>query len=201
MSEKIMKIGYARVSTREQNLDLQIKALETEGCSRIFEEKASSGKERPELQKLLSFLRAGDMIVVWKLDRLGRSLKELIALMEDLKEKQVGFKSLTDNIDTTTTTGRFQFAVFSALAEYEREIIRERTMAGLEAAKESGRTGGRKKGLSKQAKTKAMAAKKLYESKEMSNVDIMKTLGISSKATLYAYLEEAGTEYKRKTKE
>ena len=183
-----MKIGYARVSTRDQNLDLQLEALQKTGCEKIFQEKQSAVKERPELDNLLSQLRNGDIIIVWKLDRLGRSLKHLVDLMAEFKQMEVEFISLNDNIDTTTIQGRLIFNLFASFAEFERELIRERTMAGLKAARERGRVGGRKKGLSEDQKTKAYAAHHLSEKKDHKVSDIIRSLKIS-KATYYRYLK------------
>ena len=129
------KIGYARVSTREQNLDLQTDALRKAGCTRIFEETMSGAKrERPQLNSALDYLRAGDTLVVWKLDRLGRSVKDLVELVGELEKRGVHFQSVTDNIDTSTPAGRFFFHVMASLAQMERELLVERTRAGLEAA-------------------------------------------------------------------
>ena len=187
-----MKIGYARVSTFQQNLDLQLDALKKEGCEKIYTEKASGAKaERPELQDLLDNLRKGDVVVVWKLDRLGRSLKHLVELVEQLTEKGVGLKSLNDPIDTSTSHGKLVFNIFASLAEFERDIIRERTMAGLSAARARGRVGGRPKGLSEEAQKTAMAAEILYKEQELSVADICKKLDIS-KSTLYRYLKTRG---------
>lgn len=185
-------IGYARVSTKEQNLDLQLDALNKRGCTRIFEEKQSGVKERPELEKALSYLRKGDVFVIWKLDRLGRTLKELIFTVDSLQKKGISFISLQDGIDTTNAHGRLQFGIFASLAEYEREIIIERTRAGLQAARERGRIGGRPRGLSDAAKKKAKSAKRLYIDKELSVKEICETLQIRSKATLYRYLKYEG---------
>jgi DNA invertase Pin-like site-specific DNA recombinase len=191
-------IGYARVSTREQNLDLQLDALKKEGCVLIVDEKTSSMKERPKLEGLLSALSEGDVLVVWKLDRLARSLKELVLLIDSLDKKGVAFRSIMDGIDTKSALGRCQFGIFSALAEYERAIIVERTKAGLEAARLRGKVGGRKKGLSKNAIALAKSAKTLYESGVYSSDEICSTLKIGSKTTLYKYLESQGTAMKRK---
>lgn len=144
-----MIIGYARVSTQEQNLDAQIDALKAAGAERIFEEKLSGkAKNRPELEKLLDQLRAGDVIVVTKYDRLARSLKDLITIVEAIREREAGFKSLAEDIDTTTPAGRLVFHVFGSIAEFERERIAERTKEGLAAAKKRGRVGGRPPALS-----------------------------------------------------
>lgn len=143
-----MLVGYCRVSTDDQSLDLQKDALEAAGCERIFEETASGAKEdRPILKEAIDFLRKDDVLTVWKLDRLGRSLPHLITLINQLKDSGIGFKSLQEQLDTTTTGGKFVFHVFAAIAEFEREIIRERTNAGLKAARARGRVGGRKRKL------------------------------------------------------
>ena len=189
-----MKFGYARVSTKDQSLALQKDALSKEGCTQIYEEKASGkNAERPELQKMLSQLRKDDLVVVWKLDRLGRSLQDLVRLMSFFQEKEVGFKSLQDHIDTTTPVGRLNFHLFAALAEFERDIISERTKAGLAAARARGRKGGRPKGLSKKAQDKARLAESLYTENERSIPEICDHIGIS-KATLYRYLRFRGVE-------
>ena len=141
----IMLIGYVRVSTNDQNTDLQRNALNCAGCERIFEDKISGTKsDRPGLKKLLRTLSAGDTLVVWKLDRLGRSMRHLVTLIEELRQRGVNFRSLTDSIDTSTPMGRFFFHVMGALAEMERELIVARTMAGLAAARAKGRVGGRR---------------------------------------------------------
>ena len=183
-----MKIGYARVSTKDQSLDLQIRALKKEGCKRIYSEHIDGAKvERAELSNMISQLREGDTVVVWKLDRLGRSLRDLVTLVFKFQELGVGFKSLQDNIDTTTPTGKLIFHLFAALAEFEKDIISQRTKAGLEAARLRGRKGGRPKGLSKQAKDKARLAESLYKEKISSVKEICDYLNIS-KPTLYRYL-------------
>src|SRR6187200_1319658 len=141
-----MLVGYARVSTQEQDLALQLDALRAAGCAKVYEEKASGAqRERPELKAALDYVRKGDTLVVWKLDRLARSLKQLIETVELLEDRGIGFKSLTESIDTTTSGGRLIFHIFAALAEFERNIIRERTTAGLNAARARGRVGGRPK--------------------------------------------------------
>lgn len=158
-----MKIGYARVSTREQNLDMQAIALEEAGCQKIYEEKVSGVKaDRPVLNNLIDQLRPNDVLVVWKLDRLGRSLKNLVELVQKLMENNIGLCSLNDPIDTTNPQGRLIFNIFASLAEFERDVIRERTQAGLSAARARGRRGGRPKGLAKAAEATACAAETLY---------------------------------------
>lgn len=184
-----MKVGYARVSTLDQKLELQLDDLKGYGCEMIFQEKISGkSKERPELGKMIDHLRKGDVVVVWKLDRLGRSLRDLIDLVSAFKDKGVEFVSLKDGIDTGTATGRFTFNIFASLAEFEREIIRERTMAGLEAAKARGRKGGRPSGLTKEALATAKNAKILYESGERTVKEIAESLKIS-RATCYRYID------------
>lgn len=183
-----MKIGYARVSTREQSLDMQVIALEEANCERIYEEKVSGIKaERPILNHLIHQLRPGDVLVIWKLDRLGRSLKNLVTLVQQLMENDIGLCSLNDPIDTTSPQGRLIFNIFASLAEFERDVICERTLAGLSAARARGRLGGRPRGLSKKAEATACAAETLYKEKKLSVVDICKKLSIS-KSTLYKYL-------------
>lgn len=197
-----MKFGYARVSTKDQNPDLQVDALKAKGCEKIFVEHASGAKaKRVELERLLDQVRAGDIIVIWKLDRLGRSLKHLITLVGDLMEKGVGLKSLNDPVDTTTAHGKLIFNIFASLAEFERDIIRERTHAGLAAARARGRVGGRPKGLSKEAQKTAMAAETLYRERKLGVNAIANELSIS-KRTLYKYLRYRGVEissYKKKS--
>jgi DNA invertase Pin-like site-specific DNA recombinase len=176
-----MLIGYARVSTHEQTLNLQQDALTTAGCTKIFTDTASGAKtERKGLEEALTYVRKGDTFVVWRLDRLGRSLSHLIATMTDLEERGIGFKSLTENIDTTTSGGKLIFHIFGALAEFERNLIRERTTAGLTAARARGKRGGRPKALTAKQRTIALD---LYE-KRHPIADICRTLKIS-KATLY----------------
>lgn len=192
-----MIIGYARVSSKEQKLDLQIDALRQHDCELIFTEKISSGKERPELKKALSYLRADDVFIVWRLDRIGRSLNELVNIVASLQDKKVHFKSLTDGIDTTTPIGRLQFGLFASLSQYEKELVRERTVAGLEAAKRRGKHGGRPRGLSDEAKRKAKLARKLYNDKTLSVEEICQATQLS-KATLYRYLKQGGVKTERR---
>jgi DNA invertase Pin-like site-specific DNA recombinase len=179
-----MFIGYARVSTHDQTLTLQKDALTKEGCDRIFTDTASGAKtERIGLEEALNYVRKGDTLVVWRLDRLGRSLPHLITAMTDLEERGIGFKSLTENIDTTTSGGKLIFHIFGALAEFERNLIRERTQAGLTAARARGKTGGR---------PKALTGKKLSIARDLNDrrhpiAEICQTLKVS-KATLYRYI-------------
>lgn len=182
-----MIYGYARVSTEDQKLNLQLDALKNAKCDKIYKEKISAAKERPELEKMIGLLTNGDSVVVWKLDRLGRSLRHLIDLVKGFEERGVKFVSIQDNIDTKTAQGRFIFNLFASLAEFERDIIRERTHAGLSAARARGRTGGRPKGLSLEAQLKAQYAKKLYSDRSMSIVEICKKVGVSRR-TLYNYI-------------
>lgn len=187
-----MKIGYARVSTKEQSLNLQEDALIKAGCEKIYSEKITgTTTSRPQLDEMLSHLRKGDIIIVWKLDRLGRSLRDLVKIISNLKKQGVFFQSLQDNIDTTTPTGKLTFHLFAALAEFERDIISTRTKAGLDAARARGKVGGRPKGLSKKAQDKARLAESLYKEKVRSVSEICDHLDIS-KPTLYRYLRSRG---------
>ncbi len=186
-----MLIGYARVSTQDQNLDLQLDALFKAGCStdKTYKDTISSAKElRPELEKALDQLRTGDTLVVWRLDRLGRSLQELITLVDGIRAKGADFKSVTENIDTTTPGGKLIFHVFAALAEYERGIIRERTKAGLQAARARGRFGGRPTIQSRDPQKIALA-RRLYADPTTTVSEICATLHIG-KSTLYRYLRD-----------
>jgi DNA invertase Pin-like site-specific DNA recombinase len=181
-----MLIGYARVSTSDQTLNLQKDALEKIGCTRIFTDiNSGSTTERQGLDEALSFVREGDTLVVWRLDRMGRSLKHLIETITILNNRKIGFKSIQENIDTTTSGGKLIFHIFGALAEFERDIIRERTQAGLQAARARGRLGGRPKALTDKKQSIAQA---LYNDKSNSIADICKTLNIS-RATLYRYIK------------
>lgn len=176
--------SYARVSTTDQNLSLQKDALEKAGCERIYEDELSGTKDnRPGLLKALEMLRDNDTLVVWKLDRLGRSVKSLIELVSELNSKNIHFKSLTDSIDTSTPSGRFFFHVMASLAQMERELIVERTKAGLESAKKLGRVGGRKRTMTD---SKLSSAKKLLET-GIPPKDVAKDLGVSL-ATLYRWI-------------
>ncbi|HUX88247.1 MAG TPA: recombinase family protein [Chloroflexota bacterium] len=186
-----MLIGYARVSTDDQDLSLQRDALNASGCNRIFTDTMSGAKaERPGLSAALDHCRAGDTVVVWRLDRLGRSLTNLIELMTALEEKEIGFKSLSEQIDTTTSGGKLIFHIFGALAEFERELIRERTRAGLAAARARGRQGGRPKKLD--TPKKIAMAQSLYNEGTHSIDDICQTLGVS-RATLYRVITTRST--------
>ncbi len=181
-----MLVGYARVSTQEQTLHLQQDALTRAGCERSFTDTVSGTKaERPGLAQALEFVRSGDTLVVWRLDRLGRSLPHLITTVTQLAERGIGFRSLTEQIDTTSSNGRLIFNIFGALAEFERDLIRERTQAGLAAARARGRTGGRPRALDSR---KVAMAQALYKDKTHSIEDICKTLKVS-RATLYRYLK------------
>ena len=183
-----MLIGYARVSTRDQKPHLQLDALQESGCERIFEETASGAKrDRPELKAVLDFMRAGDNLVVWKLDRLARSTRQLLETVEALELRGIGLKILTQNIDTTNAGGRLIFTVFSSIAEFEREIIRERTRAGLDAARSRGRTGGRPRALSDKDLKEARV---LLTDPEITVEDVARRLGVGP-STLYRYLPAA----------
>ncbi|HZA22621.1 MAG TPA: recombinase family protein [Dehalococcoidia bacterium] len=181
-----MLIGYARVSTHDQTLNLQQDALKKAECSKIFTDTASGAKtERIGLDEALTYVRKGDTLVVWRLDRLGRSLPHLITTLTHLEEQGIGFQSLTEHIDTTTSGGKLIFHIFGALAEFERNLIRERTQAGLAAARERGRRGGRPTALTAR---QLSIAKALYSAKHHSIAEICQTLKIS-KATLYRYIK------------
>lgn len=184
-----MLVGYARVSTGEQNLDLQMDALKKVGCDKILTDEMSGAKaERPGLSEVFKFIRTGDTLVVWRLDRLGRSITDLIARIEELRRREIGFKSLHESIDTTSPAGKLQFHIFSALAEFERDLIRERTMAGLRSARARGRVGGRRPTMTPE---KVKIAASLMKDKTNTIKDICRTLGISS-ATLYRYVTPMG---------
>lgn len=184
-----MLIGYARVSTRDQNLALQLDALKTAGCKPIFDEKVgATTRIRPALEKTLATLEKGDTLVVWKLDRLGRSVKQLVEFVADLQKRGIEFRSLTEGIDTSTPAGRFFFHIMAAMAEMERELIRERTRAGLDSARAKGLVGGRKKAMDEK---KVANAKTLLETgtppKEVADL-----CGVSV-ATLYRYIPAAAS--------
>jgi DNA invertase Pin-like site-specific DNA recombinase len=186
---RTMLIGYARVSTQEQTLDLQKDALEKIRCIKIFSDVISGAKaERTGLHEALEYVREGDTLVVWRLDRLGRSLKHLIETITKLNNRKIGFKSITENIDTTTSGGKLVFHIFGALAEFERDIISERTNAGLSAARSRGRLGGRPKAKMLDSLKKVALAQSLYENKNNTIDEICKTLNVS-RATLYRYIQ------------
>ena len=181
-----MLVGYARVSSRDQNPDLQLDALKGAGCEKVFVEKASgASRDRPELRAALDYARKGDTLVVWKLDRLARSTRQLIETVEDLQTRGIGFRCVTQNeIDTTTAGGRLVFTIFGAIAEFEREIIRERTRAGLEAAHARGRKGGRPKGLTD---ADLKIARTLLRDRDITVADVARQLGVAP-ATLYRHI-------------
>ncbi|NEU30142.1 recombinase family protein [bacterium LRH843] len=180
-----MLIGYARVSTQDQSLDLQLDALEKAGCEKIYKEKLSGmNDERPELRRLLQYARKGDVLVVYKLDRLGRSTKRLIELSEELEERGIELVSIRDSIDTTTAVGKAMFKMLAVLAEMERDLISERTRAGLESARARGRSGGRPK----KDKKDIEKALKLYDTEQYTVKEIEEITSVS-KATLYRYRE------------
>lgn len=182
-----MKIGYARVSTKDQNLDLQIEALEKAGCEKIYQEKISgTTKNRPELDKMIEQFREGDELYVWRLDRLGRSLKNIIDLVLSLSDKGIIIKGITDGVDTSTMNGRLFLNIMASLSEYERELIRERTNAGLQAARARGRLGGRPKGYTKETVSKLIIMRSLYKDYSKTPEEIYGPLGIS-RATFYRY--------------
>jgi DNA invertase Pin-like site-specific DNA recombinase len=191
-----MLIGYMRVSTGEQSLDLQRDALDKIGCERIYEDVCSGRMtDRPGLKMALEMARDGDAIVIWKLDRIGRSLTHVVGLVGDLQKRGVGLKVLTGNVDTTTTTGRLVFGIFATLADFERDLIQERTMAGLAAARARGRAGGRPRVMTKQKLRAAMA---MMADRQNAARDVAAQLGISL-STLYAYVDAKGTPRPRAT--
>ena len=180
-----MLVGYARVSTQDQTPALQLDALKAAGCERVFQEKASGAqRDRPELAAVLDYMRAGDTLVVWKLDRLARSMKQLIETVEKMETRQIGFRSLTEAIDTTTAGGRLIFHVFAALAEFERSVIKERTTAGLAAARARGRKGGRPRSLTEKD---IAAARAMLSDPEITVDEVARRLGVGP-ATLYRHL-------------
>lgn len=184
-----MLVGYARISTTDQNLDLQRDALLAAGCERIFTDTASGAtSERPGLASALEYCRAGDALAVWRLDRLGRSLPHLVATVRGLAEREIGFRSLQENIDTATSGGKLVFHIFASLAEFERDLIRERTKAGLSAARARGRKGGRPPGVDEKKRKVALALKK---NPDLSVKDICGMVGIS-RNTYYKYTRPDG---------
>jgi DNA invertase Pin-like site-specific DNA recombinase len=184
-----MKIGYIRVSKDKQATILQEDAMKREECKRVFTDKMTGKRfDRPEYLKMLDLVRPGDVIVVWRLDRLGRSLKELIETVTDLAARGIELKSLKENIDTTTPTGKFMFHVMAALTEFERDLISERTQAGLEAARARGRKGGRPAITKKISVANLEQARELYASQRMSIAEIIKRTGFRSQTTFYKYV-------------
>ncbi|MDT0576985.1 recombinase family protein [Croceicoccus sp. F390] len=184
-----MQIGYMRVSTAEQSLNLQRDALEQAGCDRILEDVCSGRlSERPGLERVLDIIRAGDTLIVWKLDRIGRSLPHIVGLVGDLQNRGVGLKVLSGDIDTTTAAGRLVFGIFATLAEFERDLIHERTMAGLAAARARGRAGGRPRVMTRQKLKAAMA---LMADRDNAAREVAQQLGVSV-STLYAYVDAKG---------
>lgn len=182
-----MIFGYARVSTQDQNLHLQVDALKQYGAERIYEEKMTGTKrERPQLDTMLGQLRPDDTVVVWKLDRIGRSFKHLVELVNLFKENGIHFVSLKESIDTSTATGKLVFAIFAGLAEFERDMIVERTKAGLDSARARGRMGGRPA----KDQDKIQIALKMYRSREYTIPQITAATGVS-KTTLYRYVQRA----------
>ncbi len=182
-----MQVGYERVSTSDQTTDLQHDALVQAGCEKFFSDKISGAKfDRPGLTECLNFLREGDVLVVWRLDRLGRSLKDLIEIVEGLEQRGIGFKSIQENMDTTTSGGKLIFHLFGALAEFERGLIRERVMAGLQAARARGRKGGRRQKLTPQ---QIAIGKSLAKDPDRTVVSICEILQCS-KQTYYRYIAE-----------
>ncbi len=180
-----MLVGYARVSTQDQDLSLQLDALQAAGCDKVYTEKASGAqRNRPQLQAALDYMRGKDTLVVWKLDRLARSLKQLIETVEELGERGIGLRSLTESLDTTTSGGKLVFHLFAALAEFERSVIRERTRSGLQAARRRGRLGGRPPALASQD---LVEAKALLRDPAITVAQVAKRLGVAP-STLYRHL-------------
>lgn len=185
-----VNIGYARVSTIQQDTSLQMDALKAAGCERIYEEKGSgTSRARPELEKCLQTLRSGDTLTVWRLDRLGRSLKDLVAIVSELEAQEVGFKSLTESIDTTSAGGKLIFHIFGGLAEFERSLIQERTKAGLAAARARGRKGGRKP---KMTPTDIRKAAAMLADPHITKAEVCQHFGVS-RPTLNAALRRVKT--------
>lgn len=188
-----MLVGYARVSTQEQNIDLQLQALKNIGCKKIFTEKVSGSKrDRPAFKNAINYMRKSDILVVWKLDRLARSLKQLIDTVEKLESEDIGFRSLTESIDTTNSGGKLIFHIFGSLAEFERNLIRERTLAGLAAAKAMGRLGGRPAALNN---SDIVIAKALLKDKTITVKEVANRLKVNP-STLYRYLPGGRSEIK-----
>lgn len=192
------KIGYARVSTKDQNLDMQLTALHAAGCEKVFSEKASGVKERPALEECLDYLREGDTLVVYKFDRIGRSLRDLVNIFDCLNKRGIMLSSIEDHVDASSPSGKLMMNIFASLAEFERDLIIERTRAGREEARRQGRSLGKRKGAGiKQDKVDACAA--LYRQGIAVDV-IMRQLGIKSKSTVYRYLRMRKLDPMRKQK-
>lgn len=187
-----MKIGYARVSTAAQNLDMQVSALTDAGCEKIYTEKVSGVGDRTELKTALEFLRDGDSLVIYKLDRLGRNMKDLLAIIEQLQKRNISLVSLRDNIDTGSTTGKLIMHIFASLAEFERDLIKERSAEGRREAKKKGVRFGRPK---QPKPEKANMCAQLYRNGNSVSA-IMRTTGIKSRNTVYKYLRMEGIEIK-----
>jgi DNA invertase Pin-like site-specific DNA recombinase len=193
-----MKIGYARVSTIDQNLDLQLDALKQAGCETIFTDKITGTKfDRPQLGELKKILRSGDTVIVWKMDRMGRGLRDMIILMKEFEDKGVGFKSITEGIDTTTNTGKLVFHIFASLAEFERNLIVERTKAGLKAGRARGKVGGRPRKLSEEQRE---LLRKMHADITIPLSTITETFGIS-KQMIYQVVNEGKIRDSRSDKE
>lgn len=184
-----MKIGYLRISKEDQTTAFQEDALQKAQCEKVFRDVMSGAKDdRPQFLAMLAFARPGDIVVVWRLDRLGRSLRHLIDTVMDLQKHEINFLSLTENIDTSTPSGKFTFHLFGALAEMERDVIRQRTNAGLEAARARGRKGGRPKATEAMSQRTLTRAKELYAAKQNTIAEIMQMTGIKSRSTFYKYV-------------
>ena len=185
-----MRVGYARVSTTSQNLDMQVTALTDAGCEKIYSEKVSGIAHRERLQECMQYLREGDCLVIYKLDRLGRSLKDLLDIIEQLQKRNISLVSLRDNIDTGSTTGKLVLHIFASLAEFERDLIKERTDEGRREAKKKGVRFGRPK---QPKPERASMCAQLYRNGNSVSA-IMRTTGIKSRNTVYKYLRMAGLE-------
>jgi DNA invertase Pin-like site-specific DNA recombinase len=184
-----MKIGYIRVSRDKQTTALQEDAMQREQCERVFTDKMTGKRfDRPEFLRMLDIARAGDVIVVWRLDRLGCSLKDLVETVQTLEQRGIELRSLKENIDTTTPTGKLMFHMMAALAEFERDVIRERTLAGLEAARARGRKGGRRKATQTLRPEQVDRAKELYAARQNTVAEIMALTGFKSRNTFYKYV-------------
>lgn len=185
----LMKLGYIRVSRDKQTTALQVDAMAREKCERTFTDKMSGKRfDRPEFLRMLEQARTGDVVIVWRLDRLGRSLKELIETVNGLAERGIELRSLKENIDTSTPTGKLMFHIMASLAEFERDIIQERTLAGLEAARARGRKGGRPKATSTIRPGDLLRARALYAAKQNTVAEIMQLTGFKNRNTFYKYV-------------